>query len=112
METGLSANATVVGVHDGDTVTVEVRFRVPVRVRNLWAPEIKEAGGLESKRALSCLLPVGSNCIVFIPSNNPLLLMDSVSLGRVVGDVINQDGINVAQSMIENHFGTDRKIKE
>jgi endonuclease YncB( thermonuclease family) len=111
VETGLSANAQVVSVHDGDTITVEVRFRVPIRIRDLYAPELKEQTGPAAKEALESLLPVGSSCVVFIPSKNPLLLMDSVSLGRIVGDVYNQQDINVAKDMIERGFGTIKKVK-
>jgi endonuclease YncB( thermonuclease family) len=108
-EAGLGAHAQIVDVHDGDTVTVEVRFRVPVRIRNLWAPELKEKGGKESQEALQQLLPLASPCIVFVPSKNPLLLMDAVSLGRIIGDVYNADGINVAEKMVAEGFGTAKK---
>ena len=109
METGLSAHAQVIDVHDGDTVTVEVRFRVPIRIRDLWAPELSEAGGLESKMALQELLKQNTQCVVFIPSKNPLLLMDSVNLGRIVGDIFNNEDINVAEYMVEHGFGTLKK---
>lgn len=109
METGLSVHAEVVDVHDGDTVTVELKFRVPVRIRDLWAPELKEPGGLQSRDALKMWLPVGSKCVVFVPSKNPLLLMDCVSLGRMVGDVYTADGVKVSDLMIGAGLGTPKK---
>lgn len=109
METGLSINAEVVDVHDGDTLTVELKFRVPVRIRDLWAPELREPGGVQSREALKTLLPVGERCIVFVPSKNPLLLMDCVSLGRVVGDIFTTDGVNVSDLMIGAGFATPKK---
>ncbi len=109
METGLSVNAEVVNVHDGDTLTVELRFRVPIRIRDLWAPEINEPGGIASREALKTLLPLGERCVVFVPSKNPLLLMDCVSLGRMVGDVFTRDGVKVADLMIGAGYGTPKK---
>lgn len=48
--------ARVVKVIDGDTIRVkweERSFNFPIRLANLAAPEIKEAGGLESQKWLA-----------------------------------------------------------
>lgn len=110
-EAGLGFHATVVKPHDGDTVTVEIKLQLPIRIRNLWSPELKEEGGQDAKEAVVKLLPPGSPCMVFVPSNNPLLLMDCVTLGRVLGDIYNQDGVDVADQMVRYGFGTKQKTK-
>jgi endonuclease YncB( thermonuclease family) len=48
-------NATVVNVHDGDTITVrwvERDFDFPIRFNNTAAPEMNEAGGKEAQQWL------------------------------------------------------------
>jgi micrococcal nuclease len=48
---------TVVGVHDGDTVTVLVdRHQVKCRLANIDAPELRQPFGYRSKQALSDLV--------------------------------------------------------
>ena len=48
---GLTLPGNVLDVHDGDTVTVEVKRTLRIRLLDCWAPELRDAGGLE---AIAC----------------------------------------------------------
>lgn len=54
--------ARAVRVHDGDTLTVEVdlgftaRVEIDVRLADVWAPELGERGGLETRQHLHDLV--------------------------------------------------------
>lgn len=63
-------------VVDGDTfigridLGFRVEVRVPVRIRNLWSPELREAGGPEAREFLRSLIGVG----LVIDGHGPLLV--------------------------------------
>jgi endonuclease YncB( thermonuclease family) len=59
--------ATVVGVHDGDTVTMDVdlgfgisRRGLPFRLLGLNARELRDPGGSEARANLLTLIPIGT----------------------------------------------------
>lgn len=86
----------VLKVHDGDTATeVEIRVRVQVRYDGCWAPELKEAGGPESRD--SAKLAEGKTGRLFIPLNSTGSISDLFTFGRVVGTVW-IDGANESES--------------
>lgn len=60
-------SATVLGVHDGDTLKVDIDlgFRiilrgVDLRLQGVYAPELKEPGGLRARDQLRAIIPVGA----------------------------------------------------
>lgn len=57
---------TVVKVYDGDTITVKSDLGVKKRVRFscIDAPELKQAGGIESRNALINILAAGGNKVL------------------------------------------------
>lgn len=101
---GLSTVATVVRVLDGDTIEVDVRTRMKVRIRDCWAPETRTKNesekqrGLASRTHLEELIPAGSEVAVFIPMTGRI--EDMLTLGRVVADVW-RDGENVAELQVK-----------
>lgn len=63
--------ATLTDVHDGDTVTVtidrgfeEQRLNMKLRLEGVFAPELKQTGGAETRQFLVDLLAAHTNCLV------------------------------------------------
>lgn len=97
----------VVHVHDGDTLAVEVTLRANVRLLDCWAPELREAGGAESRVKLTELTS-GKTGMLTIPLGNGL--GDSLSFGRVLGR-IEIDGKDVSEAMVASGYAKERKPK-
>ena len=83
----------VVEVYDGDTVVVEVRKRLRVRLLDCWAGEVRtrdaheKSIGLKSRDALRKF--EGGDCVLRIPGSTAI--GKSFSMGRVLGDVFVDD---------------------
>ena len=82
--------ATVVAVHDGDTITVRSTETVKIRLYGVDAPELKQPHGQASKQALSGL--VYGKTIEVIPKNKD-------RYGRTVAQ-IKADGVDVNNKMV------------
>jgi len=90
--------ATVIKVHDGDTITLRVNFRdfdFPLRFLNIDAPELNE-GGEEATRWLKSRLLNKTVQIQIFPNNRV------GKYGRLLGVVL-LDGLNIGEEMI--HLG-------
>jgi endonuclease YncB( thermonuclease family) len=86
----LTTRAIVTEVYDGDTITVEVRTVLRVRLLDCWAPEIRgdvieKQYGHASRDYLRSLLPVGTEITLQVPIGDRL--DDSFTFGRVLGHV-------------------------
>lgn len=102
---GLTITGEVLDVYDGDTLTVEVRQTMKVRVLNAWAPELRDEGGPEAKAHLQQL--IGNKPVtVYIPAGSRL--GDSLTFGRVLGHVWAGD-TSVAEAMIRAGHATKEK---
>jgi len=84
----------VVGVHDGDTLTVltESKESVKIRIFGIDAPEIGQPYGNSSKQALSTL--VYGRLVDYSPDKKDFF-------GRIVSKVHNSDGEDVGLIMIQ-----------
>ena len=90
--------ATVVRVHDGDTVTLRTTFRdfdFPLRLLDIDAPELNE-GGKEAKEWLTQRI-LNQSVMVLIDSQNRV-----GKYGRLLGAILS-GGMNVAEEEI--HLG-------
>jgi endonuclease YncB( thermonuclease family) len=95
-------NATVIRVKDGDTIQVrwdERDFDFPVRMADIAAPELKEAGGLESAAWLRDEIE-GEEVTIVIDQKNRVgkwgrLLGDIIHLGRSMSEL----SLNLGYSM-------------
>lgn len=113
-----TTEATVVEVYDGDTVVVEVKRRMRVRLLDCWAPETRTKDAEEKKRGmrsrdqLRTMLPPGSSCILQVP--NQIDLGKSFTFGRVLGHLWTdrQAERSVSEQMVADGFATKTKQRK
>jgi endonuclease YncB( thermonuclease family) len=115
--------AKVLRVIDGDTLEVEVRRVIRVRLLDCWAPESKidprisegrqaaeKKAGQASKANLQQLVD-GKNVIVQIPSDAEVA--KSITMGRWLGRVwIEGDGESLNEKQVRGGFATKAKREE
>ena len=114
-ELGLCARAVVDRVIDGDTLDVELRLPVRVRLLDCWAPEVHGAekpDGIRAKLELQELLPRGARVVVHVPTRQAHELSDVFTFGRILGNVWRtNDEKSVSERMVELGFATAEKVK-
>lgn len=95
--------ATVLSVHDGDTLTLDldlgfsVHVRASVRLLGCNARELSEPGGKEARDHLRALLPLGT------PVTARSVLVDKYG-GRYDAAIALGDGTDLAQSLVDAHW--------
>lgn len=101
---GLTARAIVRRIVDGDTLDVELRLPVRIRLLDCWAPEtrgLERDQGLRARQFLEALAPPGTHVRVNVPTGQADALGDVLTLGRVLGQVWCQDADrSVAEMMV------------
>jgi endonuclease YncB( thermonuclease family) len=122
-EPSWTTRAKVLRVIDGDTVEVEVRRVVRVRMLDCWAPESHRDGrlpeneqaaeyarGLASKLNLKRLCE-GQNVVVQIPAGEDVA--KSITMGRWLGRVwVEGDGESLSEKQVKGGFATKVKREE
>jgi endonuclease YncB( thermonuclease family) len=90
-EPAWTTDAYLVEVYDGDTLTVEVRRRIKVRLLDCWAPEIRtrdraeKVRGFASRAHLRSLVKPGDKLTLSVPGGEDL--GKRFSFGRILGRV-------------------------
>lgn len=91
-------SCTITDVCDSDTVEVEIRRRVRVRITDCWGPETRKTKhptekerGQKAKGVAVKFFPVGSEVTLRIDSDGDLRWGDQVSFGRCLGDLWHTD---------------------
>ena len=102
---GIMTEGRLVKVYDGDTVELEFKYKVRVRLLDCWAPEIRtrnlkrKAAGLHSRNVLAHSIPsakydINKNTFyadepvhLYIPIEEARHLGEVFSMGRVLGTV-------------------------
>ena len=107
---GITARAYVTRILDGDTVELELRLPVRVRLLDCWAPELRTPEGPASKEALTKLLPVGSKVVLHVPTTKAKNASDVLTFGRVLGHIWRK-GKNASAEMVQQGFATEKKQK-
>lgn len=113
-QTGWTTKAKVVNVVDGDTVDVEIRRTVRVRLIDCWAPECRtrniqeKVAGIAASNALKTLLPINAEVTLQIPTNEHTDIAHIITMGRVLGHIWNKD-TDVAKEMVELGHATVNK---
>lgn len=110
---GITTEARIVEVIDGDTVEVEVCRRFKVRLSHpskyktyiFDTPEKGTLLGDAAKKYVRDLVEKhGGSVKVFIPSNGPLELMDMNSFNRLIGEIWLDDK-RLTQILIDEGYG-------
>lgn len=91
MEPGLILPVNYVRAVDGDTIEFEIRRTFKLRLRDIDVYEKDTEPGQNAKEFVGDILSVTDDIIVFIPTNDPVKLMDINSFERIVGDVYIKD---------------------
>ena len=83
---GVVSRGTVTRVIDGDTLEVEVKYTIRVRLLDAWAPEKNTAAGRKAADALD-VHALGRPCVVQVPTGTARNVGEVTTLGRVLGHV-------------------------
>lgn len=123
---GWTTRGVITRVIDGGTVEVEITRKIVVMLRNCWAsekrmdpslPEIdRNAAKLRGVASAVYLqqLAEGQPCTVSIPTHTEddgvtQDIADSLTMGRVVGDVWIHGGLNLAAVQVARGYATRTK---
>lgn len=120
-----TTTGTVTKIIDGDTVDIEVKRVIRVRLLDCWAPESKidsrispekqqaeKAAGLKAKQDLATLA-LNKPVILSVPTDPSGDLMKSTSMGRVLGRVwLSGDTKSLSEHQIESGNATLTKRNE
>ena len=93
-------NATVVKVHDGDTITIETEFRdfkFPLRLSEIDAPELNEEDGAKAQSWLEDQI-LDQEIMVLVNEFNRV-----GKWGRLLGEVVFR-GVSINEEMIRQRF--------
>jgi endonuclease YncB( thermonuclease family) len=91
MEPGLILPVNYMRAVDGDTIEFEIRRTFKLRLRDIDVYEKDTPEGKEAKDFVGSILEFADDILVFIPTNDPVKLMDINSFERIVGDVYIKD---------------------
>lgn len=106
---GITLPCKILSVHDGDTLKVECRFQMDIRLLDCWAPEItgdEKPDGLISKEALRKLVD-GKEGFVTVPLTSENI-GKATSMSRVLGRVV-VDGVDLSEQQVRGKFATKEK---
>jgi endonuclease YncB( thermonuclease family) len=117
----LTLPATVQRIIDGDTISVQLRLDLDIRLLDCWAEELRDKDAakrelaLAAKRRLYSLLfteidanqwPVGKEIIVEVPFSSNLASM--FTFGRVLGNIM-LNGVNIGALLVEEGLAKTKK---
>jgi hypothetical protein len=113
---GLTKACRIVGVVDGDTLDVEIRYVVRVRLLDCWAPESRtrdlreKRRGVAAKAHLAALAPPGAPAVLFVPGAESGAVAELLTLGRVLGHVwVGEDPRSLSQQQRSARHATRNK---
>lgn len=118
---GITVDADVVRVIDGDTIVVRTSIEYHVRLIDCWAPESRtkdakeKSRGLKAKARMQQLAAEGTAVRVHLP-NSSADLTDAISMGRILGRVwMIEDGApagaDLSSIMVHEGLATTRKVQ-
>lgn len=114
---GITTKGSVVNVVDGDTIDVEVRRTIRVRLKDCWCPETRtrdleeKKKGLAAKAHLKGLLEDSKEVVLFIPADSDGDIKDVFTFNRVLGYIF-IDSEDVSSRMVADGHATVRKEKK
>lgn len=101
--------ATVVGIHDGDTIKVRIEQVLSIRLKDVWSDELSEKNGQASLENLQKICPIDSKVLLQVPLETDISKM--FTFGRVLGNVY-KDGQDIGERQIRDGFATKNKPKK
>ncbi len=110
-DNGITTEVYLISVIDGDTLDVEIRKTIRVRLLECWAPETRtkdkeeKSRGLKSKKFLETFI-AGKELTLFVPETKKF--SDMFTFGRVLGHVWAGEK-NISQEMVESNHATMSK---
>lgn len=109
---GLSTEVEIVNrpKSDADTLRVRITREFNVRLSNTSCPEKDTIAGKDAKAFVDSLVPPGTILTLFIPTGNPINLMDINSFERIVGELWLDDENELGEYL--NYQGYGRPTKE
>ena len=105
-EPGYSTIVNYVRAIDGDTIEFEIRRTFNIRLRDIDVYEKNTELGKEATCFVDNLLSNAKRILIFVPSNDPIRLMDFNSFERIVGDII-VDNKHLGEILKENGYEKD-----
>jgi len=110
----ISFGGKVTRVYDGDTIEVELKRTIKIRLLDLWCPEIRTRDADEKRRGLLARDFLkgkieGKSVKVTVPIDGAGKFGDSMTFGRVLGHVTTEDGADVSEMMRLYGHGTAEK---
>ena len=109
-ELGITARAVVNRIVDGDTLDLELRIPIRVRLMDCWAQERDSPEGLQAMMHLQRMAPDRSSVIVHIPTQRAHNLKDVFTFGRVLGRVWREgDDESLSEAMVASGYATREK---
>jgi endonuclease YncB( thermonuclease family) len=107
---GWTTEATVTNIVDGDTIDVEIRRTLRVRLLDCWAPETRDPGGPESTAYLRSLL-IDPDVTLWVPVDSRRV-SDIWTFGRVLGHVWSKADADRPVSALQVEAGHATKEKQ
>jgi endonuclease YncB( thermonuclease family) len=108
---GVTARAKIVRVLDGDTLDLQLTYKVRVRLLSCWAPEKNTEKGKKAHEDLD-VLALGKECILHVPTEDARTLADVLTLGRVLGNVwIDRYDESLSEWQVRKHNAATAKNK-
>jgi len=112
---GLTFPAKITRVIDGDTVEVEIKRTLRIRLLDCWAPEtrttdlVEKAKGIKSKKNLQKEAQ-GQDVSVSVPIDAEGKFGDAMSFGRVLGHIVrDSDGVDLSTLQVVSGFATKER---
>ena len=108
---GYTTRGRVVHVVDGDTLDVEIRKRVRVRLLKCWAPELhgsRRSAALAAREHLKQLCE-GQLVTLHVPADEEGELASRFTFGRVLGLLFRENEQNVSELMVDSGHATRNK---
>mgnify|MGYP002624333482 CR=1 FL=1 len=109
---GVTFSGVVTRVVDGDTVEVEVRRTVRVRLLDCWSPETRTTDDDEKRRGLAAKrylseIALRKRATVFVPIDPDARFGDSMTFGRALGHVwLDGEDDSLSEMMVSSGHGT------
>lgn len=114
---GWTTNCRIVSAIDGDTIDVEVKRTIRVRLLDCWSPESRTTNADEKRRGIAAkehmeAAAVGCDAVLHVPGGKDT--KDLTTLGRVLGHVwlLRSDGKPDTESLSEMQVRAGHATKE